>query len=116
MHMDLKQCGVGTAKALRRPTRMKLSTEEPAYLVACGALHTVVVCRDAHSVCSVYSCGSGGCWQLGGGISQADRSVPQLVESMAGRSVSALACGMFHTLCLVSSHPPLRFCFPRAFV
>ena len=37
----------------------------------------------------------------GAGVSQADRAEPQVVESMAGLNVTAVTCGMFHTLCLV---------------
>jgi hypothetical protein len=39
----------------------------------------------------------------GGGQSQADRHLPEAVQSMKNLPVSALACGMFHTLCLVSA-------------
>ena len=39
----------------------------------------------------------------GGGQSQADRHLPEAVQSMKNLPVSALACGMFHSLCLVSA-------------
>ena len=96
---DAGQCGCRNSATLLRPTRMALPVTERAELGACGALHSVVVCRDRSrpsvcSLCSLYSCGSGGSWQLGSGLSQDDRRVPELVETMAGRNVTAVACGM----------------------
>ena len=101
---DAGQCGCGHSTILLRPTKMALPTTDHAVLGACGALHSIIVCRDKarSSVCSVYSCGSGGSWQLGSGLSQLDRRAPEVVETMAGRVVTAVACGMFHTLCVVA--------------
>ena len=97
---------------------MALAAEHHAYHASCGALHSVAVCRHERSSESfVVSCGSGGCWQLGAGLSQCDRFVPDMVESMPALPVAALSCGMFHTLCLVSAPnlapPPLVVCFAQ---
>ena len=86
------ECGTGTPdKVLWRPVRMVLPSGEHAYLGACGALHSVVVTRHSggggaqghtsrRPASSVLTCGSGGCWQLGAGVTQADRRVPQVTK------------------------------------
>ena len=63
------QCGVGQGpKQVFAATRMRLPDDQRVVLGACGALHSVVVCTQVDSavpVSTVFSCGSGGCWQLG---------------------------------------------------
>ena len=62
------QCGVGSDwTQLFAATRMRLPGDQRAALGACGAIHSVVVCNhvDSPNVSTVFSCGSGGCWQLG---------------------------------------------------
>jgi alpha-tubulin suppressor-like RCC1 family protein len=89
--------GMATGPAIQVPTAtMGLATDVAA--VAAGALHTVALTTDG----SVWTWGKNDFGQLGDGT-KANSGVPRKVTSvLAGKTVTAVAAGNFHTIALTS--------------
>ncbi|XP_064486952.1 uncharacterized protein LOC135399146 [Ornithodoros turicata] len=65
--------------------------------VSCGTHHTLF-----NTDCGVFACGSSRYGQLGLGVLQRTW-IPQLIETLAGKQVSKIACGLYHSLALTTS-------------
>eukprot|EP01083_Nonionella_stella_P095542 268247_1 len=89
----------GHKKYANVPIGVHLSAQIAVREISCGALHTGVVTDDG----LVYTWGDGRQGQLGHlqeGFS--NQPVPTLVSSLSGASVSHIACGQNHTMCITS--------------
>ena len=92
------------------PTLVPHLEHTPVLSVACGKFHTVALAQSG----DVYAWGSNESGQLGLGH-RSKVETPTKVESLSGVGVTALACGLYHTLALTDKGDVLSCGFGGSF-
>ncbi|XP_063377365.1 probable E3 ubiquitin-protein ligase HERC4 [Cydia fagiglandana] len=79
-----------------KPTFSKWSESNHVQTVTAGEFHALYLTSNGH----LYSCGNNDVGQLGRHTSSLDGSYPALVEAFKGCTISAISCGMQHSMAL----------------
>ncbi|XP_023933810.2 probable E3 ubiquitin-protein ligase HERC4 isoform X2 [Bicyclus anynana] len=79
-----------------KPTLSKWSESNHIQCIEAGQFHTLYLTTAGH----LYSCGSNEVGQLGRSTAKGDKCQPDLVETFKGCVVSAVACGLSHSMAL----------------
>ena len=92
------QLGHGDRNSQKSPVKVEMLSNKPISSISCGGWHSCALTPNG----DVYAWGSGRCGQLGLG-DWASHRVPVLVPDLCGKGVREIACGSFHTCCLLES-------------
>ena len=106
------QCGLASSAnekdAIKRPTFIPGLLSYKCISAACGGGHTIVLTDTGR----VLSWGTGSCGQLGHG-SKENVAAPRVVEALAGKHVTGVACGFGHTVVVMDSGVCMSFGWNR---
>jgi alpha-tubulin suppressor-like RCC1 family protein len=86
------QLGLVSSGAVRFPSKVEELVGKNITSIQCGSFHTAAVSAEGE----LYTWGHGGEGRLGHG-DEANQAKPRLVRALAGKPVSQVACGRFHT-------------------
>ncbi|XP_038223084.1 probable E3 ubiquitin-protein ligase HERC4 isoform X2 [Zerene cesonia] len=95
-HHELCIEGSDNLNLVIKPTFSKWKESSHIQFVAAGEFHTLYLTNVGH----LYSCGNNDVGQLGRHTKEEDGKYPALVETFKGCSLSAIACGMQHSMAI----------------
>ena len=95
------QLGLVTSGAIRFPQKITELSGKGIASIECGSFHTAAISAKGE----LYTWGHGGEGRLGHG-DETNHTKPKLVQGLAGKPVTQVACGRFHTAAAIGGDGP----------
>ncbi|KAJ2952078.1 hypothetical protein O0L34_g4345 [Tuta absoluta] len=95
-HHELYLAGSGTVDLIIKPTLSKWREAKNVRLAAAGEFHALYLTKEG----GLYSCGNNDVGQLGRHSPNKEAKIPAQVENLKESNLTAIACGMQHSMAL----------------